>query len=363
MNENKHSNWQPYKFIKILKYLSYGIVYYASRSSININYKLRKDFKLEHVNTLSLPISAVRKFDKINEEEILQKQFGPLIMEFVNVIIDNIPNTYLTLFFNNLNTLNSLTKDFDLDNLLLNQHVQGKYLANDNTIVLSKDNCCLTIDHELLHASTTIIDKSNSIILCGFQQINKGRQIGEGLNEGYTQYLAEKYFGDKHKLLHAYLYEKRVAEILEIIVGEDLMKALYFNANLMGLIEYLKQYNQEEEIYKFIRTLDFLNKHLEDKHLTESSFKIIFESLQYINIFLIKTSLRKKIVNNSLNEQMDVLDLIYSLIPILNLLPANITSGNYKYEIVDNKLINENILAVMSEYTNEKQKKSLIKEI
>lgn len=203
---------QQIDFSRILMLLSPVIIYYTARKPISSNYNLRKDFKIKNTNTASLPIEVVRKFDDINEEEILKKQFGPLIMEFVEVVKEDIPEINLSLFLNNLNTLNSSIKDFKFSRLIFGCKTAGQYIPEENTIELSENNYSLTIDHELFHASTTVIDKSTGMIYCGFQQItSKNKQIGEGLNEGYTQYLTEKYFGNKRPLLNSYTYEKRIA--------------------------------------------------------------------------------------------------------------------------------------------------------
>lgn len=301
MNNNKVNitdflvQLQQIDFDQILRIVSPIIIYYTVRKPISTNFNLIKDFKIKNANTAALPVEVVRKFDDINEKEILKKQFGPLIMEFVEVVKENIPEIDLTILFNNLNTLNSSIKSFKLLNLILGSEIAGQYDPKNNTLELSKSNYSLTIDHELFHASTTVVDNTAGIIYCGFQQItSKNKTIGEGLNEGYTQYLTEKYFGKKRPLLKAYVYEKRIAEIVEKIIGEKKMKTLYFSANLNGLVECLKQYSSEEDVYRFINALDFLNKHMKDKYLIPSSTEIIMNCLKYINSFLVKVCLRKK---------------------------------------------------------------------
>lgn len=209
MNNNKVNitdflvQLQQIDFDQILRIVSPIIIYYTVRKPISTNFNLIKDFKIKNANTAALPVEVVRKFDDINEKEILKKQFGPLIMEFVEVVKENIPEIDLTILFNNLNTLNSSIKSFKLLNLILGSEIAGQYDPKNNTLELSKSNYSLTIDHELFHASTTVVDNTAGIIYCGFQQItSKNKTIGEGLNEGYTQYLTEKYFGKKRPLLN-----------------------------------------------------------------------------------------------------------------------------------------------------------------
>lgn len=221
---------QQIDFANILMLISPSIIYFTAKKPIESNYKLRKDFKIGGVKTASLPVEVIRKFDDINEEEILKKQFGELIINFANTVKENISEINLAIFLNNLNTLGTSIKSFGVSNRIFNRSTAGQYNPKKNAIELSKDTYNLTINHELFHASTTIIDKSTGMIYSGFQQISdKNKQIGEGLNEGYTQYLAEKYFGNNNSLITAYVYEKRIAETLEMIVGKEQMQLFYFN--------------------------------------------------------------------------------------------------------------------------------------
>lgn len=352
---------QQIDFANILMLISPSIIYFTAKKPIESNYKLRKDFKIGGVKTASLPVEVIRKFDDINEEEILKKQFGELIMNFANTVKENIPEINLAIFLNNLNTLGTSIKSFGVSNRIFNRSTAGQYYPKKNTIGLSKDTYNLTINHELFHASTTIIDKSTGMIYCGFQQIsNKNTQIGEGLNEGYTQYLAEKYFGNNNSLITAYVYEKRIAETLEMIVGKEQMQLFYFNANLSGLVEYLKKYAPEEEIYKFINTLDFLNEHMDDKYLIPSSKEIIKNGFEFINSFLLKTALRKNIIDNTA-AQLSTEDVLKRLIPILTLIPETVKSKNNSFQISDDKQIKDAFTSVMSEYELSDDRKTISK--
>lgn len=232
-----------------------------------------------------------------------------------------------------------------------------------NTIELSSDNYKSTINHELFHVSTTYIDSNSNVIYCGFSQlqIKKGnKQIGEGLNEGYTQYLTDKYFPSK-PLLMAYSYEKRIAEIVELIVGQEKMQSLYFNANLKGLIDVLKQYSTEENAYNFIVTLDFLNKHLTDKKLTTNSNEIKLDSLKIINSFLIQLYINKIILEQP-NKKIDTKEIIDKLISLLTLLPGGATTYGKSFNVTDNELIMKIINDAFSSYEISEDK-TILKQI
>ena len=138
------------------------------------------------------------------------------------------------------------------------------------------------------------------------------------------------------------------------------MQLFYFNANLSGLVEYLKKYAPEEEIYKFINTLDFLNEHMDDKYLIPSSKEIIKNGFEFINSFLLKTALRKNIIDNTA-AQLSTEDVLKRLIPILTLIPETVKSKNNSFQISDDKQIKDAFTSVMSEYELSDDRKTISK--
>ena len=94
-------------------------------------------------------------------------------------------------------------------------------------------------------------------------------------------------------------------------------------------MDVLKQYNTEESVYNFITTLDFLNQHSIDKHLTPNSNKIILSNLEYINSFLIKTYMQKLILEFP-EEKIDVRQLIENIYPILTKI-SNVKMNKIKF--------------------------------
>ena len=130
---------------------------------------------------------------------------------------------------------------------------------------------------------------SDGKLFTGFrQEPNIGRGIGVGLNEGYTQFLTKRYFGND--VLESYEFEQAMSELLELIVGKEKMESLYFNADLFGLIQELKQYYNEEGIMQFISNMDFLSKFNNDIRFTIAQKE---ESLKEINIFLLESYIMK----------------------------------------------------------------------
>ena len=178
------------------------------------------------------------------------------------------------------------------------QLVGGTYNIKDNLIDLETTKLSKLLNsifHELLHASSTRVDLENNVIYSGFSQMHihkedprKNEVYGIGINEGFTQYLANKLFDPNHNAISAYsVYqeEQAIARALEKIVGEEKLRSLYFRADLQGLVNELEQYATREEIYKFINYTDVLFYYSQDKKL---KFKELDEVKEFINMFLIK---------------------------------------------------------------------------
>ena len=345
------SKLQEIDYATIIRIATPLVLLYTSKrvtSTIISNRKLRKDFKLKGVKTASLPIEVQRKYDDIDEEEILKKEFGNLILDFAKTVKEKIPEANLSTFLNNINTLKTTTQNYSLENKVLNNHIQGEYISETNTISLSKKNFSLTIYHELFHAISTIYDKASETAYCGFNQIIKKKEsIGNGLNEGYTQLLSVRYFGDRKIMTNAYIYEQRIASIIEKIVGKEKMRSLYFSSNLIGLMNELTKYSSEEEVHDFITSLDFVNDHMGDKYITPSSKQIITNNLKYINKFLVKTYLQKNLFNSNNTE------ISFSNIEeILILLPSKVSTKIRNYKIFDADEIAKIFAEIIAEHTS-----------
>ena len=101
--------------------------------------------------------------------------------------------------------------------------------------------------------------------------------IGLGLNEGYTELIANRYFSNqrtsrllknnydyKYDLNEEYPLQVLIASKLEEIVGKTKMESLYLTANLHGLIKELEQYTSREQIDKFLSNMDFLHSNMDN---------------------------------------------------------------------------------------------------
>lgn len=112
------------------------------------------------------------------------------------------------------------------------------------------------IGHELIHLATSYYVEEMNLKLAGFYVYDSKFGFGFGLNEGYTELLASRIFNKNNRVTASYGLVK-ICRILELFFDnpED-MRKLFFSCNLMGVIEKLKEYMPEEEIYAIIFELD-----------------------------------------------------------------------------------------------------------
>lgn len=95
--------------------------------------------------------------------------------------------------------------------------------------------------------------------------------IGEGLNEGMTDFLTsleifdnEPYKNIDDKIIGiAYPVSYQFAKCLTKVIGIDKMKEFYYNGNLEGLIDEMAKYSDKGQTMAFIRKVDGLFEHLD----------------------------------------------------------------------------------------------------
>lgn len=272
----------------------------------------------------------------------MNQGINEVLIDFVNTMIQTFPKDDLILLNNNLNKLNIVTRNFKLSNVLKHENTGAKWIPEKNRIEVSLQNYRNTINHELLHVASTYIS-DNNMIHCGFYTyLNEHSNIGESINEGYTQYLAEKYF-TKYPVLKAYTYEKQIACAIELIIGSKLMQKLYFSADLDGLVASLECFEIKDNIYAFLNKMDYITKTKKDKK--------IISVLKEINYFVISIYLRKAMKENNF---LDIKDLIKSMLLLIMVLPSQMTIDNITYKINDN----DEIFNIISNIYNEFQNKS-----
>lgn len=281
---------------------------------ININNKLKKALSKFHVTSLHInnDILTMLNYNKkyviktlnkskinnyntiINYNRFEDQEVSLAIQKFINTISKDFTKEELVLFYRNISSLKVERTN--------NKDICGRYNILKNKIEITNIN---HIYHELFHVATTIHTKDSEI--CGFWQYNSSLDdgIGNGLNEGYTQLITERYFDVEDVKDDSYRYEIIVAKALEHIIGKDKMKSLYINANLNGIIKELKNYNSTKEVFCFMNRLDFICNNRYKSNLSYFRQNKVIEYIRYINHFLIVSYIDKLNNDHVTKDQFD----------------------------------------------------------
>ena len=326
---------------------------------INVNNKLQKSLSKIHITSLHIENDlltllnlhktyTIKSINKskinnistyINYSRFENDDVKNAIRYFINTLSKNFNENDLLLFYNNINSLKISKMKIDDGSTV------ARYYILRNEILFTDIN---TIYHELFHASTSIYTKNSEI--CGFWQFNKSLDngIGNGLNEGYTELLAERFFNTKDLKNDSYQYEKNITEAMERIIGQKKMQTYYINANLKGVINELKNYTSNKEIFTFLNRLDFICENRYKKNISYFKQNKIMEYIRYINEFLIITYIDKLKKDKISKEEFDK-----NINDYLDLFTINILLGDKVCDV--DKLMN---------YTTSKyQKNKIIKRI
>lgn len=349
----------------ILRMLSPIISYYISNKVIE-GYQLHKDFKPKNISRVSLPPELTQEYSSIDIENLISQRFGEAVVEFAKLVMTKFPSNDLTNFYNNLNELKVVPKKFGFQNLVFKTNTAATYDTKMNQIQVDVDDYTSTIYHELFHMASSAY--KDGVRYSGFRQSSSKpgiANLGIALNEEYTQLLTERYFGNIEEVRGTYEFEVHITDKLEKIVGQEKMESLYLNADLLGLINELKNYASEEEIMKFIFETDFLREHLDDKKLLPFEKGMITNSLKNVNEFLLRTYTMK------LKRQLDsgILDMNEfneNLAMYISSLGTSLRSGKHRYEFFTPEFLQESLRTILdapdlTENVNETTNESISK--
>ena len=266
---------------------------------------------------------------------------------FKEVISKNINRKYLSNFYRNLNSLIITNDDIKKEKKQVLE-VKGCYTFFENKITLSQKSKKDTIFHELFHVATTTYKNNN--LYSGFNQcfFYKGKwvNIAEGINEGYTQVLTERYFPSKKENRSSYPFEKEVMLHIENIIGRKELEELYFTNYLNWLINELKQStDNENDIDEIILKTDYINRNLYNK----MSIKELITTQKYINdvsLLLIKLKVNK-LINEVYYDDKDENEFNNELISYIKSLSKSIKVKHNKFYFLNLKQTEEYLKDVL----------------
>ena len=337
---------QQIDFMALLHILRPAIICFTATKVLN-NYELHKDYHPKNIAKVVLPPELKREYTELDIEKIASQKYGEALLKFTNVITKNFNPEDLTNFYNNIQTLKTKTSNFYFRNSIFGGNVVGTYAPKKNEICFEEGKIDTTIYHELFHMSSSKV--TGTTRYSGFNQVSFPlfNSIGIGLDEGYTELLAERYFGYDSKVAFNYSYLMYIVEHVEQIIGRETMESLYLNSNLRGLIEELCKYMSEEDVMGFITSTDFIFKHINDSLNKPFGKNMLLKSFKNVNKFLIQCACRKlkyNIINNNKEEGISHLEQFSKFITSLEL---RINIKGQKQDIITveelNRCINETL--------------------
>ena len=301
----------------------------------------------------------------------------PILQELVDIFIRTLEiniNVYnLNAMYNNLSTLRIENKHSIrkiLSRIITDYMINGEYYLYENIISIlplinkniiskyigiSKEEYIVNLYHELLHMSSTIIDKYNKIAYSGFYQTNKydNEEIGVALDDAYTEMLLYRLFNIS-KEYTSYEYEISITKIIEEIVSVDTMTNLYFNANLYDLVSILSKYSNKKDIINFILDLDEI--YILQEHSKKNKSNIIRCHHRIINFItdIYFNKLKEDITLNNITREVYIdkinncLNIINNLYIMLEIDSDKVKSSGYKKLLQKIKYLNEEILSMFN---------------
>jgi len=313
---------------------------------------LVKDFEAKKIVPIN-KIPIIKETAKVNKEKVLKKFLGNDIMQFLDVIHKSLPHVNLTYLHNNVKNLEIYINDLKVWNFVFQEAAVGTYNMRNNYIKIGKNDYLESIFHEFFHMASTFNDKSNDIIFSGFSQLSKNGSIGNGITEGYTEILSDRYFNQGG----SYAFEVTITKGLEMIIGQNIMEDLYFKADLFSLINELKKYSKEEEILTFIKNVDLVNDNIHKKISLKFQKNIIQNEINDIVTFLFNCYLIKMkyyFNNNLIDEDLMIKEFNKFIKHFCKNLIINKGKGKQQtiYQYINNEFI-ENIVNRVNSLRNE----------
>ena len=343
-------------YLEILETIRPLIIFYLTNRALKA-YSLHKSYKPKKISSVLLPEELTTKYNEVDIKKLAAKEFGEYVVKFAEFAVKTFPKEDLTNFYNNINDLKTRSKNNSVRKAFFDKGLVGVYKNKKNEItIFNGKKIETTIYHELFHMASSIFKDGKKI--SGFHQTSWKGDIGKGINEGYTEFLTQRYFTHDITTAGAYYYHVLIAEKLEQIVGQEKMQSLYLNANLKGLIDELKQYASEEEVMRFISDTDFLISHMHDNESHSHVRKMIEKCYKRINRFLIICYSRKlqHQYNNYAPFSSD--ELIEKLAKFVSKLPNTISSGKYVYQAMTDEEFGESLRASLIKPNDKNQEET-----
>lgn len=265
----------------------------------------------------------------------MDKKIKKTLENFLKIMNKNFSQEDLQILSCNIKTLKISAGDFKFENFLSPTSTTGAYSIKKNEIIIDMEEFSSTIYHELLHMSSSYY--KNGMFYSGFNRFGilsqlKLINIGKGIDECYTELLNRRYFVKDKDITASYKYQIFITSKLEEIITKTRMESLYLNADLEGLIDDLEKYINREEIMNFIYDMDFIYKRLKENKILFIDKKTVEDTLNRINLFIVKVYL-KKVYQQYLKNEISYEKLIKKSSNYIYSIGSRITIGKNNFQI------------------------------
>ena len=327
---------------------------------INNGVDINKDIEIEKTDKIVMPPELISNHTGINYKNIISYEFSEEIAKFARIMTTNFSSENLVILYNNINDL-KIEKIYmnefleHIKNIIFKRGTKDLNVAGYNVFLnrvrIEEEYVDIDMPHELFHMASSVYDKEKKVLYTGFVQtiIKENRNIGDGINEGYTEWMVAKYY-DESILSDStsYKYLCNVARNLDEIVGKDKMENLYLKANLKGLVEELVKYNSYDNVMHFISATDYLYHNLNESRKSKQEKEVITNELKFINKFMIESITKSTALMYSDNEIS-----IEDIVPIISKKIKNIHDVKTKKEDFNVKPDMQEIAQIVASILNE----------
>lgn len=302
-----------------------------------INYLIKN----KKINLSKKPMNKIAKIGKKTKEgNNSNNKFCEFVKYFEYVIRNRFSNEELHNFDDNLSDFKIFGTCFQLADIIKSEEkYAGRYFSSQNTMLINiKDkDTCFSIYHELFHmASTNRMITSHG--QSGFSVYKDGIETCRGLNEGYTDLLSKRYFGNAGFKI-GYPLEYQYAYLLELIVGKEKMEYMYMKSYPDKLVKELERYDSIDNILFFIKLLDNINN--KNDNLVIRNTKINDITKMLIDWYIKKLILDGEDLLDK--ETKNKIDLFVQQIPNKIVKLNNDGIININVNEIANKILEENI--------------------
>ena len=234
-----------------------GTINIYSVFSVKNNYKLEK-YNKRYKDVFIRCISDVKDNIELDENYLQALPIYDEILDFISVVFKDRNSIETINFYRNISCIQVMFRKKNLLDLIFGMYDIGNYYPIYNEMVITKSKSVNTSKHELFHVASTYVDKNKNIFSGFSQSVGCLYFIGNAIDEGYTELLTKRYFGEEDGDKF-YFFETLAMSLVEKIVGRTKMERLYFQSNLRELILELCKYSSYEDTLKFISNMDLYN--------------------------------------------------------------------------------------------------------